>query len=124
MQSNDFWGNMPFSMIEKIQYNLDELNINDWEYISCNFKLSEDFIRMYKKCVNWNYISRYQKLSESFIEKYQDKIDWVWISEHQNISDIFILKYYENIDVSYLKYNESIQYTLFQSQIGMYLLVL
>ena len=48
----------------------------DWEGISRNQTLSEDFIREFKDKVNWDYISAFQSLSEEFIEKMKDKVNW------------------------------------------------
>ena len=47
----------------------------DWESISINQKLSENFIREFKNKVNWEFISKYQKLSENFIREFNLKID-------------------------------------------------
>ena len=41
----------------------------NWDYISWNLKLSEDFIREFANEVVWEYISCTQKLSENFIIK-------------------------------------------------------
>lgn len=51
-------------------------NIVDWNYVSKNEKLTEDFIEKHKDEVNWDHISMCQILSESFIEKFKDKVNF------------------------------------------------
>ncbi len=43
--------------------------------------------------VNWNYISENYKLSENFIKKFQDKFDWDYISMKQKLSESFIIEF-------------------------------
>jgi hypothetical protein len=99
-------------------------NEDDWFNISIHQTLSEEFIEKYEDRVDWIYISRFQNLSEQFIEKYKDRLDWYYISIFQNLSDIFIIENYEYINCYYLMYNKNIEYKLFQSKLGMSLLVL
>ena len=47
----------------------------DWNYISSQYILSENFIREFKDEVNWYYISPYQKLSENFIREFKDEVE-------------------------------------------------
>jgi len=53
--------------LKEIEENLDKVN---WNYISANKKLSEDFIERFQSKVGWCCISKYQKLSEDFIERF------------------------------------------------------
>ena len=82
--------------IHNIKKFIDE-NINnfvvDWNYISKNQKLSEEFIEKYIDKVNWDCISINQKLSEEFIEKHYDKVNWHYISQFEKVSESFIKKH-------------------------------
>ena len=49
-------------------------NIIDWEYVSKNQKLSEEFIRENQDKVSWFEISAHQNLTEDFIRENQDKV--------------------------------------------------
>jgi len=64
---------LPFEYISKIADNKPELL--DWNKISREFRLTENFIEKYKSYVNWKEISINQRLSELFIEKYQNVVD-------------------------------------------------
>ena len=66
----------------------------DWNDISRNKTLSEDFIEKYKDKVDWNEISFHQKLSERFIEKHADKVNWRYITYCQKLSKEFLRKNY------------------------------
>jgi hypothetical protein len=57
--------------IEEIRKNPNEQN---WCDISCNYKLSEPFIREFKDVIWWVWISEYQILSEPFIYEFIDMI--------------------------------------------------
>lgn len=62
----------------------------DWECISKQQNLSEDFIREFRDRVDWKSISRYQALSENFIREFEDKIDWSIVSDvYQTLSEKF-----------------------------------
>ncbi len=68
---------------ERLEYLNKELNTNytsldevDWDWISANQTLSEDFIREFQDKVNWEYIFRTQKLSEKFRREFKNKINW------------------------------------------------
>jgi len=73
-----------------------EEDIN-WNYISSDQKLSEEFIREFKDKVYWYSISRYQKLSEEFIREFKDKVNWYSISRYQKLSEEFIKEFNLNI---------------------------
>ena len=82
---------------EELGTNYESLDKVNWEYISKNQKLSEDFIREFQDKVDWYYISRYQKLSEDFIREFQDRVDWEYISQYQKLSEDFIRKFPNNV---------------------------
>ena len=44
------------------------------------------FIQIHNN-LNWNYISDNYKLSENFIREFQDKLNWDRISMHQKLSE-------------------------------------
>jgi hypothetical protein len=108
-----------------------ENNLN-WILLSENQNLSENFIEKYKDKIDWNCISRCQKLSTKFIEKYKDKVYWKTILYRQKLNDILIINCWEYIEkeVNFrhigdgLAFNKNIEYTLFQSKLGMSLLIL
>ena len=70
----------------------------DWSGISCNQKLSEEFIREFKDQVNWTEISFYQKLSEEFIREFKDMVYWSGISIYQKLSEEFIREFKKKVD--------------------------
>ena len=70
----------------------------DWNGISFNQILSEEFIEKFTYKVNWYNISGWQNLSEQFIEKFADKINWYIISQSQTLSEQFIEKFTDNLD--------------------------
>ena len=84
---------------EQLDYLNQELGTNyyslyevEWDDISKNTILSEDFIREFRyefDEVGWGYISIYQKLSEDFIREFKDDVDWCFISQYQQLSDEF-----------------------------------
>lgn len=49
---------------------------DEWEWVSINSNLSEDFIREFQDKLNWYNISEYQKLSEDFIREFQYEVEW------------------------------------------------
>ena len=71
-----------------------------WYGISCNQKLSEEFIREFKDKVYWYSISKYQKLSEEFIREFKDKVDWDRISKYQKLSEEFIREFKDQVSWS------------------------
>lgn len=77
-----------------------ETTVSEYDVISQNKILSEDFIEEHADKVNWDYISIYQNLSENFIEKHQDKVNWLYITIHQNLSEDFIERNYDKLKIS------------------------
>ena len=76
---------------QKILLKFIQIHINvDWECISNNYALSENFMREFQDKINWNIISAYyHKLSENFIIEFQDKVYRRVILEYQDLSENF-----------------------------------
>ena len=53
--------------------------------LDANYKSLDD--------VDWESISIEQKLSDDFIRKFQDYIDWYWVSIYQKLSEELILEF-------------------------------
>jgi len=70
---------------------------NDWNKISSNYILTEDFMLKYKKYLNWDLIIINQKLKIKFIEKMWDHIktnNCMWhITWFQKLPKKFLAKY-------------------------------
>ena len=74
---------MKKSVKKEIEKLIEELELNcsieefkdkvDWDGISVNKKLSEDFIKEFKDYVWWWGIFRYQQWSGDFFEEFKDK---------------------------------------------------
>lgn len=75
---------IPFEEFDKI------VDLIDWNCISTNKNLNEEFINYYQDRLNWNLISRYYNCSEDFIRKNKDKVSWYYIANYQNVSDEFL----------------------------------
>ena len=74
--------------INYIKERIDKYKVN-WQYISINQNLSEEFIREFKDDVNWHNISCNQNLSEEFIREFKEYVNWKYISRYQNLSEKF-----------------------------------
>jgi len=70
-----------------------------WKHISDNFKLSEDFMREFRKQLNWDCISRNQNLSEKFIKEMKNYIVWNHIVKYQSLSKEFIERMEEDYNI-------------------------
>jgi len=94
---------------DSINYN--NLNHDEWSFVSRYGSLSEDFIRKFQDKVYWYNISYYQKLSESLIREFKDKVNWSYISEYQKLSESFIREFQDKVNwtriSSYQKLSES-----------------
>lgn len=87
--------------IESIRNDPDQ---KGWRAISCDYHLSEEFIREFQDKVSWVGVSVYQTLSEDFIREFQDKVNWPVISSNQKLSEDFIREFQDEVewfDVSY-----------------------
>ena len=65
----------------------------DWDDISQNEPLTEDFIRKTYDKVNWWLIVQCQKLSESFIREMADYVAWNYVGCEQKLSEDFIREF-------------------------------
>jgi hypothetical protein len=74
----------------------------NWIYITLFQKLSESFIREFRNYFDWANISRYQKLSEEFIREFKHEVDWHYISEYQKLSEEFIMEFKDNVNWFYI----------------------
>ena len=84
----------------------------NWNFISYNQTLSEDFIRKFQNKVNWYYISRYQKLTEDFIREFKDKVNWARISTYQKLSESFIREFQDQLNWNYISANQKLSEAL------------
>lgn len=73
-----------------IKYFKNEKNFN-WDEISSNELLSEDFIEKYIDKINFNNM-HYYNISDEFIIKYKDKINWELLSTKPDLSINIIKK--------------------------------
>ena len=69
----------------------------NWSAICQYQQLSEDFIREFKENVYWYSIFKNQKLSKKFIYEFQPKVNWFAISCSQHITDDFLIEFQDNI---------------------------
>ena len=70
-----------------------QLNINElefWDIISANQKLSEEFIEKYQDKINWESISLFQELSWSILQKFSKKIILKNLSNNDCLNDELI----------------------------------
>jgi len=80
----------------------------DWEYVSKELTLSENFIREFKNKVCWYDISKCQPLSESFIREFKDRVCWSYISQYQSLSGNFIREFIYEVDWSCISKYQSL----------------
>lgn len=69
-----------------VRKNKETLNKIDWENISKNKNLTENFIREFENNIDWFYISGFQNLSEDFLLEFKNKIYWNNIAYNKNLS--------------------------------------
>ena len=76
-------------MRSKIANSLEDIekhHLNQWNYISSLYYLSEEFIDKYSDKVVWDSITRNRVFSESFIEKHKYKVNWYHILLYNKLS--------------------------------------
>ena len=83
---------------KELDANYKSLDDVDWESISIEQKLSDDFIRKFQDYIDWYWVSIYQKLSEELILEFQGKIEWFLISRYQKLSENFIKAFQFKLD--------------------------
>jgi hypothetical protein len=80
--------------VEKVK----DLKYIDWDKISENKILTEEFIREFSGYLNWSAICIYQELSEDFIREFKDKVYWYSIFKNQNLSRGFIYDFLPKVN--------------------------
>ena len=78
------------------------LTEEQWGHISHDQKLTEEFIREYKKELHWGEISYTQKLPEELIREMQNEVDWYGISSCQVLSEEFIEEFKDQLELEEL----------------------
>jgi hypothetical protein len=85
---------LPSDKIEDFVNNImPQLNINEldcWDIISINQKLSEEFIEKYQDKINWASVSLFQDLSWEFLQKFSKKIILKNFSNNDCLNDELI----------------------------------
>jgi hypothetical protein len=92
-------------LLKDIEDNISEI---DWDKITWNNILPEDFIRKYQDKLDWNNISSRQILSEDFIREFHDKVNWYSISYCQYLSNDFIIEFSNYIHLELLLINKNV----------------
>jgi hypothetical protein len=79
-----------------------DINKVDWDYVSANYNMSEEFIEFYQDKLNWSFISCNGNLSmsENFIDRHKDKLNWKYIS-CMVLSDEFVVKHTDKINIDH-----------------------
>lgn len=67
-------------------------DIKNWDLISSNPNLSENFIEEFKNFINWDKVSLNPNLTEKFIHKFKYLFDWNKVVKNRNFSEEFIKK--------------------------------
>lgn len=78
-------------LIEKFTEN----GFTDWDGISSEEGLDEDFIRKHSDNLNWDYICEYQILSPELMNDFHDRLNFKIISSCQELPEDFIDKFHE-----------------------------
>jgi hypothetical protein len=85
---------LPIDKIEDFINNImPQININElecWDIISINQKLSEEFIEKYQDKINWASVSLFQELSWEFLQKFSKKIILKNLSNNDCLNDKLI----------------------------------
>jgi hypothetical protein len=80
--------------IKKLESNI---LFQEWEEISQQRYLSEEFIREFQNSLLLEDVSYFQILSEDFIREFQTKVSWINISSQQKLSDEFLIEFKHKI---------------------------
>ena len=100
----------------------DELEYDDWDYISLKSNLSEIFIREFQDELVWESISRNEHLTKNSIREFKDEVDWNFISLNRNLTEdfirefqelfnwIFVVRYQKMSDSFVIEFNEIIDF--------------
>jgi hypothetical protein len=80
-----------------------DISHNQWQHITENYNLSEEFIEKYYCFLSKFELCRYQNLSEAFMEKhYKDLFICSTLSKCQNLSEAFMEKHFEDLNLFFL----------------------
>jgi len=86
---------------------MDTKNIN-FDFVTSEYILSDDFIRKYQDDLKWTKVSWSQPLSESIIREFQDKVNWTLITSEQKISENFIREFSHKVNWNYLSWAQKL----------------
>jgi hypothetical protein len=76
---------------------------HDWEQISAEQCLTEDFMREFHDKIDWVCISDWQVLSEDFIREFENEIFWDFLFETQKLSNEFVREFKDRLKAEYDK---------------------
>lgn len=85
-----------------------KLNKNDWNNISMNYELSEDFIINFSEYLNWTLIYKYQHLTQHLIKNGNYVIDkFTYITKFQKLSEEFIIENINDLNLKLIWSNQT-----------------
>ena len=82
----------------KIKYSEEQLACADWEEISQQGDLSDEFIEQYADKLNWTALCYNQIISENILRKFKDKVNWETVCGGQILSLEFIREMADYVD--------------------------
>ena len=85
-----------------IKQSENKMTFGDWEGVSREKDLSEEFIREFKNDLEWFSVSKFQKLSESLIVELKGYVNWLGVSKYQKLSENFIRENVVNVCWEYI----------------------
>jgi hypothetical protein len=83
------------------------ISTDEWEDISWNQVLSEDFIREFSEHVDWYWISYLQDLSDDFIREFRKEVHWRSILHKRVLSKKFKYIMHENLHIFEIKNSDN-----------------
>lgn len=92
-------------------------SVNDdfWDVLSCNQKLSEEFMEAYKHVLSWDYITERQEFSVKFMVDNREYVRWDLIHMNKNYIELItdealplILDKFRWVDMERLKLSEKV----------------
>ena len=79
-------------------YKFENLDRFDFNVISSQCYLSEEFMERFANKLNWEFISRWQRLSNGFIRKFKYELDWRQMVSTQALSEDLMEEHAQLID--------------------------
>lgn len=75
-------------------------DVLDWDCITTEYNLTDDFIREYQDKLNWSLLCKYypMDLSKGQIREFKDKVDWKVIAEEGELTHDFIREFQNELD--------------------------